>query len=513
MRPLRPSLLTCLATIVAWTTTASAQTAPRFQLDPIQPASPQSPFLVVEGPARADTSGARLLSAALLVDYARSPLTVHSRQAGSLEKVGSPVENSLIAHAGLGLQFTRALSVDLLAPVSLLQQGSDTTVGDTVIRAPASSVALGDVRAGILLRSWAQPWFGYALGVRTRMPTGNRDAYMGDGRWHPELLAGAFAQIDPARLGCTAFFGPGFAASKQGDRLAFGCAADVRVAAGGTSVGAEFLGAGLRKANDASVDSLFEIWATVRQPFGPLTAGLAAGPGMGTSPGTAALRAMATVSWAPQLPADKAPASDQDLDSIPDADDACPKEAGPKSTEPGRNGCPNLDSDGDGVADHQDGCPKNPGSKSSDPAISGCPDADNDGVVDKLDKCPSEPAEASGDKDTLGCPKRAHLRGDRFVVQPPLGPEPSASDASALQEIAFALRAMSSIRRVDVEVVLQGSDTDEELADRAVERAAQLVKQLIDLGVDRRRLTPVGAVSSNPAKINFTVTDKAPAPK
>ena len=148
-----------------------------------------------------------------------------------------------------------------------------------------------------------------------------------------------------------------------------------------------------------------------------------------------------------------------------------------------------------------------------DPAISGCPDADNDGVVDKLDKCPGEPAEAGGEKETLGCPKRAHLRGDRFVVQPPLSPDASASDASALQEIAFALRAMSSIRRVSVEVVLQGVDTDEALADRAVERASQIVKQLIDLGVDRRRLEPVGAVSPNPPRINVIVVDKAPAPK
>lgn len=215
------------------------------------------------------------------------------------------------------------------------------------------------------------------------------------------------------------------------------------------------------------------------------------------------------LSYAPQVPV-RLPPPDRDMDGVVDAHDACPAEAGPKSTEPGRNGCPNLDSDGDGVADHSDACPQKPGAPSSDRVVSGCPDSDNDGVADKIDVCPREPAQAGSDRRSLGCPKRARLSGDRFVVQPPLGTEHAAVDVEALREIAFALRADSSIRKMSVEVTLQGSDSDEPLVDRAIERAGQLVQQLIELGVERRRLDAVGGVSAQPSAVHFVVDKPHP---
>lgn len=81
---------------------------------------------------------------------------------------------------------------------------------------------------------------------------------------------------------------------------------------------------------------------------------------------------------------------DGDGDGVPDADDACPLDAGQASA----SGCP--DRDGDGVPDAADACVDRPGSL----ALRGCPDSDGDGVGDDLDKCVATPGVAAHD----GCP-------------------------------------------------------------------------------------------------------------
>jgi outer membrane protein OmpA-like peptidoglycan-associated protein len=85
---------------------------------------------------------------------------------------------------------------------------------------------------------------------------------------------------------------------------------------------------------------------------------------------------------------------DRDGDGIPDEEDRCPGQAGPRSTR----GCP--DKDRDGVIDSKDKCPNEPGK----PELDGCPeeekDSDGDGVLDSEDKCP----EAAGKRELDGCP-------------------------------------------------------------------------------------------------------------
>jgi outer membrane protein OmpA-like peptidoglycan-associated protein len=109
---------------------------------------------------------------------------------------------------------------------------------------------------------------------------------------------------------------------------------------------------------------------------------------------------------------------DADLDSVADAEDRCPQEAGLVSLQgcpdrdndgvadiddacpdvPGQaqyKGCP--DTDGDGLADNEDACPNAAGPI----ANHGCPDTDNDGVPDNTDKCPTVP----GTVANQGCPE------------------------------------------------------------------------------------------------------------
>ena len=83
---------------------------------------------------------------------------------------------------------------------------------------------------------------------------------------------------------------------------------------------------------------------------------------------------------------------DADGDGVGDHEDACPTLYGPKETK----GCPVNDSDRDGVADEEDACPTIPGSVQ----FNGCPDTDGDGVGDHEDACPR----VAGPQNTKGCP-------------------------------------------------------------------------------------------------------------
>ena len=90
---------------------------------------------------------------------------------------------------------------------------------------------------------------------------------------------------------------------------------------------------------------------------------------------------------------------DTDGDGIPDDEDACPNEPGPKENR----GCPVAkDTDGDGIPDDIDRCPLDPEDYDGFQDEDGCPDPDNDGdgVVDKVDACPNMP----GPIENKGCP-------------------------------------------------------------------------------------------------------------
>src|SRR5262249_17362031 len=140
---------------------------------------------------------------------------------------------------------------------------------------------------------------------------------------------------------------------------------------------------------------------------------------------------------------------------IPDAEDACPDEAGPPSRDPKANGCPARDRDGDGIRDDEDYCPDRPGIPYPDPKANGCPDTDNDGLPDPIDQCVNEPGAAP-----TGCPKYARLTTGGFKIEPPiefgtsekLRPEGKA----ALEEIAATMRANPKLEQVSIAIGTKG---------------------------------------------------------
>ncbi len=95
---------------------------------------------------------------------------------------------------------------------------------------------------------------------------------------------------------------------------------------------------------------------------------------------------------------------DTDGDGIPDTEDNCPNEAGPRENK----GCPDTDTDGDGIVNRKDKCPD----KAGPPEREGCPeeDKDKDGIVDSKDKCPDDAEDKDGFEDADGCPIRTTTR-------------------------------------------------------------------------------------------------------
>lgn len=121
---------------------------------------------------------------------------------------------------------------------------------------------------------------------------------------------------------------------------------------------------------------------------------------------------------------DGCPDPDNDNDGVLDGEDACPTEAQGDHPDTGRRGCPHPDRDGDSVANADDACPDEAQGASPDPARAGCPapDQDRDGVPDATDACPQVTAD-NHDPELRGCPD---LDTDRDGV-------PNASDQCAEQ--------------------------------------------------------------------------------
>ncbi len=104
---------------------------------------------------------------------------------------------------------------------------------------------------------------------------------------------------------------------------------------------------------------------------------------------------------------DGCPDPDNDHDGVSDADDRCPDEAQGERPDAARRGCPDHDNDHDGVANADDRCPDEPQGAHPDPSRGGCPmpDGDHDGVSDADDRCPAEPVGDGATEAQRGCPE------------------------------------------------------------------------------------------------------------
>jgi OmpA-OmpF porin, OOP family len=220
------------------------------------------------------------------------------------------------------------------------------------------------------------------------------------------------------------------------------------------------------------------------------------------------------------------PVLDDDDDGIPNEQDLCPVDYAKPTDASERKGCPPPppppDSDGDTIPDEKDGCPKEAGPVSQDPAKNGCapppnPDVDADGVLDVEDACPQDRGVKSADSKMNGCKTLVRIKDKQIAItqaiefriariEPP--PIESASEA-VLAQIKETLAEHPEIARLEI-----GAHTDDQGQESfnvkvSQSRADSVKKWLVEHGIAEGRLTSVGYGPKKPIASNKTKEGRA----
>jgi outer membrane protein OmpA-like peptidoglycan-associated protein len=468
-----------------------------FDPDPVRPALSLDGGFTVET-AEAPPRGAKGTS--LRLDWSSGLLSLRLG-----DERDALLASRLSAHL-LGGWSLGWIEIGAHLPVALWQRSDFTllesrgvTSGPLV--APVASAALGDLRLGakvpVLDPEDAPLGLGLAAFLDVRLPTGDEDAFTGEGamavpsvvatRWFGDL------RLD-GQLGY-AIRGRGqYAQLVVHDGLVFGLGGTyelprVALVRRWSALG-ELTGAWPR-GNDLSTDRYrapLSARAGVRAVLSPLVAvDLGAGTGLGSAGyGREGWRVFLGVRFPGELGAP----------------------AGSPQSEPWKTG---EDRDRDGVADGDDLCPTVAGA----PELDGCPDKDDDAIPDREDKCPDRAGPATSD----GCPPAeeeplVEIETERLslkdAIQFDTGKDTIRRQSfPVLDEIAGILSAHREIAKIRVEGHTDdvGSATyNKDLSER---RAQSVVRYLVAKGVDRGRLVAAGFGEERPIAPNKTALGRA----
>ncbi len=324
--------------IVSLAPDARAQ-ASGFAVGRFEPADPGSDWYVVDS---LDLRGHLRPSAGIVLDWAYKPL---AQFAPNLE--GPPVANlitdQIVAHASSSLILLERLRVSASVPVTLYQHGDDGAPRFAATRPPREVPSVGDVSMAVDLAVWNQ--YGSrvraALGVRAFAPTGSRSRYTSDGTFRATprfMLAGDlgfFSYGGHIGLAIRPFEGS-FEGRRLGHEATFAVAAGVKVndrfVFGPELHGSTVITHGQAfRTRSTPLEVLIGMHVHVTDD---IQVGTAIGPGLTRGDGAPSMRVLASIEVIPDLCVDK------DGDGICKTRDACPEEAGPRSTDRRTNGCP-----------------------------------------------------------------------------------------------------------------------------------------------------------------------------
>jgi outer membrane protein OmpA-like peptidoglycan-associated protein len=405
------------------------------------------------------------------------------------------------------------LAVDL--PI-VLYQSSDldplTSLGiGPPLAAPIGATELGDARVVGKLAIVSARHFPIGLSalLDLRIPTGSKESFTGDG--FMAIPGGVVsAQFGRTRLDLQlgyVFRNPGqFLQLVVQDAFTYGLGAAVELPPvwefRSWRAIADLSGQiprGFTTSSDrysAPLDGRIGVRAFFREHLG---AELGIGTGLGTAAfGRETFRAFAGLRW-------DVTRADRDGDGVPDDEDRCPDQPGPKEQQ----GCPGEgDRDGDGVPDSQDRCPDVKGPKE----LEGCPDTDGDGIPDIDDKCPTVPGPAQND----GCPGEAvvEIETERLSLKDAInfdtGQDTIRPESKRiLDEIAAVLKAHPEIKRIRVEGHTDNVGGQAYNMDLSERRARAVVTALLSRGIARDRLTSAGYGFGRPVATNATALGRA----
>ena len=384
-------------------------------------------------------------------------------------------------------------------PVALWQQsdlGLLTSQGVTgPLVAPIARTALGDLRLGAKVPVLdASTWpVGLAAMAEVRLPTGDRDAFHGDGlALVPSVVAsrplGAL-RLD-AQLGYQLRRGGQYAQLTVEDGWVgvLGASWDLpRVGAVARwRAMAELTGA-LPRNFDAGTDRTrapLSARAGLRAWLSEaLSLEVGAGAGLGaTGYGHERWRLFLGARYGGQVVArpagPPAPSGDRDGDGVPDARDRCPDVPGPVALD----GCP--DRDRDEIPDLEDECPDQPGP----PTHAGCPAPQVEPVVEV-------------ETEKLSLNDAITFDTDRDTIKPESFP--------ILDQVARVLVAHPELTQVRVEGHTDDVGPAAYNKDLSQRRAASVVRYLVGKGVDAGRLLAAGYGFERPVATNATVLGRA----
>lgn len=522
----------------------------------------------------ASVSGELRPAVGLLFSYSHQPLSLRgTAPAGSVTWVG----RQAILHALASVELLRRIKLDLDAPFVLEQGGASGALGGIRVTAPAGGATLADLQAGgrvtLLPQEGLRP--AAALGLSVWLPTGDEAAFAGAGavRYAPRVIVGAEHPGFRWSASAGGRFQKASSDSLTGSEVLF--AAGAGVSKGPLQLGSElsvWAAAGEGSALEVPGRAGAELLLTARWSLGPLTLDAGAGPGFGRLPGIPKARFFAALGIAadvvPSAPPAAAPAAiagasaatkgargatraappaaDFDGDSVPDAEDACPRvigEARPPAAAAGtrpafRRGCP-PDRDDDGIYDVDDRCPDVPGVSSaaaeagpggagsgptsaapanagSQPASKhGCPaDTDGDGIPNAEDACPYERGKPSEDRATHGCPFAVRIEGSQIVILQQVQfrtgrAEIEPESFELLSEVAAVLEEHPEIARVAVDGHTDNQGSAQANLSLSQRRALAVVAWLTAHGIDARRLEARGFGARRPLADNRTRDGRA----
>ncbi len=399
-----------VAALGAFLVTASAPTAKAdgFAVNRFNPADRGSDFFVVDS---LDLRGHVRAAAGAVGEWGYRPLVLYD-PSGNVR--ASVVRNQIVVHPGASIVLWDRLRLGLDVPIQVFADGHGGSLNGARYEGATSDPALGDLRVSTdvrLVGSYRQ--LGQvAIGAELFTPTGNKDAYSGDGsvRVLPRVLFAGGAGIlqYAAKLGFTyRARDDAFAGSALGNELVFGAGAGLRAANDKLLFSVELAGSSATddpfKTRTTPLEGTLGIHYTLANA---LRLGGGIGSGLARGYGTPAVRGLLGVEYAPPMKGASTSQADRDRDGIPDDVDACPETPGDKTNDPQTNGCPKkTDRDKDGIPDDEDACPNAPGEPHQDSRINGCPsDTDGDGIIDSADACPSVPGVEQANPKKTGCP-------------------------------------------------------------------------------------------------------------
>lgn len=403
-----------LATVLSAPGTAMAQGGASWSVEHFEPAPDQGNNIL-------STVSSRLLphlmpSFGLFVHYAKDPLVY--RRANDSDSVGSKViEHQVFGEMWASLGLFDWVNISIMMPLVLHSEGAGLEA------AGVSGFAAGDMRIipKVKIVDWQESGgFGLALAADIYVPTGNTDAYRGDGvaRIQPRLILdghNGFFQVSanfayqtrPRRNPVGPNGVPSGMVYDDVFRWSLGVAIptvdEMQIllnAYGNFQIDSDknpYTNENSETRLASPIDALAAL--QFRLPYElVLTAG--GGLGFNRAAGSPEYRAFFSFSYTPS-------AMDRDGDGIRDAVDKCPERPEDFDEFQDDDGCPENDNDGDGIQDDDDQCPTIPEDMDDFEDEDGCPEGDNDGdgIQDAQDNCPTLPEDMDNFEDSDGCPE------------------------------------------------------------------------------------------------------------